>query len=215
VHELSAYCRTKIDKDTLLFFDEIQLCGKAITSLKYFNEDAPEFNVMCAGSLLGVKLAKGISFPVGKVDFLPMRPMNFKEFLIAEGEEQLVELLEELTIVDPIPPAFINRLENLYYDYLNVGGMPQVVKSWVENHNMTKVKNIQGAIIKGYKSDFGKYADVNEFTKITQIWESIPSQLAKDNKKFVFSHVKQEQGRKILKMRSSGSQVQVSRLKYR
>ena len=171
---------------TLIIFDEVQISGKALRSLKYFCEDAPEYHVIAAGSLLGVAISKDYSFPVGKVQFLTLRPMNFKEFLIAGGNTSWCERIESGQNY-----SFLKAdLENLYRQFLFVGGMPKVVQSWLDTKEVEKVDEIQKEIIMSYENDFAKYAPISYFPKLSAIWNAIPSQLAKENRKFIFSQVK-------------------------
>ena len=176
---------------TLIFFDEIQACPRAITSLKYFCESAPQYHIVCAGSLLGVKLHSESSFPVGKVDILIMYPMNFTEFVRANGEEMLADYIEGIDAGKSISEAVGNKLSNLLRQYYVTGGMPEVVRTWCETHDIEKVEEKQQEIINGYEFDFAKHAPIKEFPKLTAIWESIPVQLARENNKFIFGHVKQ------------------------
>jgi len=193
ISELEFIQKTKINPGkTLLFFDEIQECPKAITALKYFCEDCRELHLVCAGSLLGVALKKeSISFPVGKVNRMQMYPMNFKEFLIALGEERYIELFNNWSLNRAIPEAYSRPLEQLLKTYYTVGGMPEVVYEYIENKDYQTVIEIQNEILSDYADDFSKHAPVSEIEKLRLIWESIPKQLAKDNNKFVFSHVKE------------------------
>ncbi|MDR2711818.1 MAG: AAA family ATPase [Clostridiales bacterium] len=182
------------DKDikpqkTLLIFDEIQSCGKALTSLKYFCEDAPEYHIIAAGSLLGVAVPKGTSFPVGKVEFLTLFPLNFYEFLFAQNE-MLANHLKDSPPRDQIWQTFRSQLEEKYRDFQVVGGMPEVVQSWIDHKSIEKVEKIQNQIITSYENDFAKYAPISYFPKLSAIWHAIPSQLAKENRKFIFSQVK-------------------------
>ncbi|UUX92964.1 ATP-binding protein [Methanoplanus endosymbiosus] len=180
-------------KTTLLILDEIQICPRAITSLKYFCENLPGLHITAAGSLLGVAVAqmgKNISFPVGKVQMLKMYPLSFPEFLLAKDEELLYGYLSDLSHDEEISSAFTGRLEEAYREYLITGGMPEVVSSWINNHDIVAVETIQSEILSDYEKDFVKYASVSEFPKLTLIWNAIPAQLAKDNQKFIFSHVK-------------------------
>ena len=175
--------------ETLIFFDEIQECGNAITSLKYFYEDTPEYHVISAGSLLGVALKKGTSFPVGKVEFLTLYPMNFYEFLYAQNAI-LAEELKNSTFTNNIWKSFRNELSEKYRDYHVIGGMPEAVQKWIDTQSIEDVENKHDEILLGYQKDFAKYADVKEYPKISAIWQSIPSQLGKENRKFIFSQVK-------------------------
>lgn len=177
---------------TLLILDEIQECPRAITSLKYFCENLPELHVACAGSLLGVALKQeNISFPVGKVNRLQMYPMNFREFLIALEEGRYIEFFGKWDVNREIPEVYTRPMEQLLKTYYAVGGMPEVVLEYVENRDFQTVMEIQDEILSDYAGDFSKHAPVSEIEKIRLIWESIPKQLAKDNNKFVFSHVKE------------------------
>jgi len=175
--------------ETLIFFDEIQECGNAITSLKYFCEDAPEYNVISAGSLLGVAMKKGTSFPVGKVEFLTLYPMSFFEFLFAQNE-MLAEELEKSAFSDEIWISFRHILMEKYRDYHAIGGMPEAVKIWLATQRIEDVEIKLDEILLGYQKDFVKYADTRDYPKISAVWQSIPSQLGKENRKFIFSHVK-------------------------
>jgi predicted AAA+ superfamily ATPase len=175
---------------TLIVFDEIQFCNRALTSLKYFCEDAPEYHIAAAGSLLGIALSKPLSFPVGKVDFHTLYPMNFYEFLLANGEDLLCEQLENLPAGKPVPEAFAKKLEEYLKNYYICGGMPEAVDSWVSEKNIEKLDAILQKILDSYELDFAKHAPANEFPKLSAIWHSIPVQLARENGKFIFSHVK-------------------------
>ncbi|EHQ36025.1 ATP-binding protein [Methanoplanus limicola] len=180
--------------NTILILDEIQTCPRAITSLKYFCENLPELHVAAAGSLLGVAVAQmdqNISFPVGKVQMLRMYPLSFAEYLLAKGEDLLYDHLRNISPDEKISGAFTGRLKEAYNEYLITGGMPEVVKSWVNNHDIEIVEEIQSEILSNYEKDFVKYASVSEFPKLSLIWHAIPAQLAKDNQKFIFAHVKQ------------------------
>ena len=176
-------------QSTLVIFDEVQSCGKALTSLKYFCEDAPEYHVIAAGSLLGVAVPKGTSFPVGKVELLTLFPMNFYEFMLAQNA-MLAEWLKEGMFVDQDWRSFRAILEEMYRDYHIVGGMPEVVQSWIDTKSIENVEKIQAQIIQSYENDFAKYAPISYFPKLSAIWNAIPSQLAKENRKFIFSQVK-------------------------
>ncbi|WP_319578757.1 DUF4143 domain-containing protein [uncultured Methanospirillum sp.] len=179
---------------TLLILDEIQICPRAITSLKYFCENLPELHIAAAGSLLGVAIAqmgKNISFPVGKVQMIKMYPLNFPEFLLAKDEELLYEYLHNLSPDEDVSAVFTGKLEEAYHEYLITGGMPEVVRSWIHERDIGIVESIQTGILDTYEKDFVKYASVSEFPKLSLIWNAIPAQLAKDNQKFIFAHVKQ------------------------
>ncbi len=189
--ELGLYLGKTIDPDkTLLIFDEIQECGRALTAMKYFCENAPKYHVVCAGSLLGIALRNQLSFPVGKVDFLTLYPMNFSEFLRAVDSDILADFVENFQRGDNLPEVVANKLETYLKQYYVTGGMPEVVEAWCKTRNIENVENIQQSIINSYELDFAKHAPIKDFTKLTAIWRSIPIQLAKENTKFVFGHVK-------------------------
>ncbi len=178
----------KITKDTLIIFDEIQACPEALNTLKYFCEDAPEYYVASAGSLLGLLLSEG--FPVGKVDFLEMGPMTFTEFLLANGDENYVEYRSSIDCIEQIPDAFFNPLQEKLKMYYVIGGMPEAVKVWTEDGDIAAVDRVLSDILDSYERDFGKHSPTFEVPKIQLIWESLPSQLARENKKFLYSAVK-------------------------
>jgi predicted AAA+ superfamily ATPase len=159
-----------------------------LTALKYFCEDAPEYHIAVAGSLLGIMLHKGISFPVGKVDMLQLYPMNFEEFLLAMGKEQLVQVLRsgDWKLIDALSSMYIDFLRQYYY----VGGMPAVVKAYSGNAGLIQVRNIQKQILFDYSHDFSKHPDGREVARINLVWNNIPRQLAKENKKFQYSEIK-------------------------
>lgn len=177
-------------EETLIIFDEIQECGEALNSLKYFYEKVPSFHIACAGSLLGVKLAKPQSFPVGKVDFLNLYPMCFEEFLLADKESKLVKYLHSIQEIEAIPDLFYNQLCEKLKVYYIVGGMPEIVSAWVEHKDITLIQRLQDAVLNAYKRDFVKHTENREFPKLSLIWHSIPSQFAKENKKFLYSVIK-------------------------
>jgi len=183
---------TKITEGkTLVIFDEIQACPKAITALKYFCENWPALHVASAGSLLGVALNReNSSFPVGKVEHLQMYPLSFREFLCAEGLGETVQMVNDFDITREIPDAFSVPLAKALKNYYIVGGMPEVVKRWVDTHDYKKIEVIQHNILVDYSNDFAKHAPTLDIPKLGWIWDSIPKQLAKENNKFVFSHVK-------------------------
>ena len=174
---------------TLLIFDEVQAAPKVVESLKYFCEDASEYHVIAAGSLLGVSIHEGVSFPVGKVDELRLYPMNFREFLLAIGEDRLFEYISN-TDYDRIN-EFSGIYKELLKKYICVGGMPEVVGRFVENHDYTEAREIQLSILNQYEGDFGKHVSANEMPRIRMTWQSLPMQLAKENKKFFFGQVKE------------------------
>lgn len=175
-------------EDTLIIFDEIQNAPKAFESLKYFYEDAPEYHIMVAGSLLGVALHEGISYPVGKVTTLNLYPLNFREFLHAVGEKGLADALEtkDYDLIDSFSEKYIYHLKNYFY----VGGMPEVVSKFINNNDYIAAREIQKEIVLQYKGDFGKHISPNELPRINMVWDSIPMQLAKENKKFFFGQIK-------------------------
>lgn len=175
---------------TLIIFDEIQECNKALNALKYFCENAPEYHVACAGSLLGIALSKPASFPVGKVDFLEIGPMTFTEFLLANGDGNLSAYLSSVSELEPIPDAFFNPLYEKLKMYLVSGGMPESVRAWTEERDTERVQRVLSNILDAYERDFAKHAEPRDFPKISLIWKSIPSQLARENKKFVYRAVK-------------------------
>ena len=183
--------RTIKPETTLIFFDEIQACSRAITSLKYFCENAPQYHIICAGSLLGVKLSNESSFPVGKIEMLTMYPMSFTEFVRANGEEMLADYIDGISADKDISEAVGNKLSHLLRQYYVTGGMPEVVQTWCDTHDIAKVEEKQQTIIDGYEFDFAKHAPIKEYPKLTAIWKSIPVQLARENNKFIFGHVKQ------------------------
>ncbi len=191
LEQLSFVCGKAIKPEkTLIIFDEIQECPNALNSLKYFQEEANEYHIVSAGSLLGIRLSH-TSFPVGKVDFMNMYPMTFSEFLIADNCENLVEYMKQIKKIENIPDIFFNQLEEKLKVYFIIGGMPEVVKLWVEEKDIELVNTTQENILKAYESDFSKHTTNNEANKISLIWNSIPSQLAKENKKFLYQAIKE------------------------
>lgn len=176
---------------TLIIFDEIQDCPKVINSLKYFCENAPQYHIACAGSLLGIALASPSSFPVGKVDFMQIGPMTLMEFLKANGDENLMRYLETVESLDPIPDAFFNPLKEKLKMYYVTGGMPEPVLMWTQERDVDAMQKALFNIISAYERDFAKHSHQNEFPKISMIWKSIPSQLARENKKFIYKAVKE------------------------
>ena len=190
VRELGQIRHKAIDADTtVVVFDEIQFCPNALTSLKYFQENLPGLAILCAGSLLGLALAKPYSFPVGKVTFLTLYPMNFSEFLLACGEEYLSAYLRELPVGEKIPSALFTEFWDRYREYLLVGGMPEAVLTWVETQDLESVDRVLDDILQSYELDFAKHAPAAEFPKLSAIWRSVPQQLSRENKKFVYSEV--------------------------
>lgn len=172
---------------TLIIFDEVQECPNALNSLKYFCENTPEQHIIAAGSLLGVKLSNQKGFPVGKVQFLTLYPLSFLEFLEALKQDRLIAFLKELSSVEPLPENLHEKLLGLFREYLFVGGMPEAVAKYANNQDLSKVREIQEAILNAYRLDFAKHAPKDQIMKINQVWASIPNQLAKENKKFIYS----------------------------
>lgn len=177
--------------NTLIIFDEVQDCPEVINSLKYFYENAPEYHIVCAGSLLGITLAKPSSFPVGKVDFLNIYPMTFSEFLIANGDKNLKLFLDSVEDIEKIPDAFYNPLYEKLKMYYITGGMPESVYMWTKERDTELMIKSLNNIIEAYERDFAKHPNIKEFPKISMIWKSIPSQLSKENKKFIYKVVKE------------------------
>lgn len=175
--------------DTLIVFDEIQECPNALTSLKYFCENAPQYAVIAAGSMLGVALHSGVSFPVGKVEFMTLHPMSFYEFLSALGEDMKIEALKKnaFDLLSPFHSAFLDLLKRYFY----VGGMPEAVASFVADKDYGKVRAIQKNILMAYVNDFSKHIPKAGIPKLRLLWESIPGQLAKENKKFTYGNIQQ------------------------
>ena len=171
-----------------MIFDEIQEAPRALSSLKYFYENAPQYHIVCAGSLLGIALHENTSFPVGKVDFLKLYPLSFKEFLISTYNKQYAELLEagDFKTITIFKQVYIDALKQYYY----VGGMPEVVQNFIDNKDFNEVRNIQKQILFAYEQDFSKHAPLEVVPKIRMIWNNIPSQLAKENKKFIYGLLK-------------------------
>lgn len=189
VDQLSIYNGKLIDpENTLIVFDEVQEMPRALTSLKYFCEEAPEYAICCAGSLLGIALHEGTSFPVGKTDFLHLYPLSFKEFLLANEECMLVDYIEK---GNRQLGAFVPRLTDYLKKYMIIGGMPAVVSGWINAKDYNLVSRIQKEIIMAYQKDFSKHAPKSMVEKIRYVWNSIPSQLAKENKKFIYGLVRE------------------------
>lgn len=183
---LGAYHGKRIQPETtLLIFDEIQEVPRALTSLKYFAEEAPEYTICCAGSLLGVTLHEGTSFPVGKVDFLMLQPMSFREFLLANGEEPLLDWCKTY-YQDSMPELFTEKYLDYLRQYFIIGGMPAAVAKWLETRDFSQVTEQQQKLLLSYENDFSKHAPSSLVPKLHHIWNSIPSQLAKENKKFLY-----------------------------
>lgn len=190
IEYLSALHHKKIEpEETLIIFDEIQEIPRALTALKYFAEQAPEYPICCAGSLLGVFLHDGVSFPVGKVEFLELQPLDFEEFLIANEEQELIKVIKNRGM-EQIPEIVADKLKDYLKKYFVIGGMPRAVQTWLEDRDFEKVENIQKSIIEAYIRDFSKHTDNNTATRIDYVWKSIPSQLAKENRKFIYGVIK-------------------------
>ena len=187
---IELYSSTKItSEDTLLIFDEIQEVPKALASLKYFYENAPQYHIVCAGSLLGIALHNNTSFPVGKTEFLKLYPLSFSEFLMATGKEQFARLLKEndMQMITTFKETFTESLRYYYF----IGGMPEAVSNFCENNDLNEVREIQKSILNAYEQDFSKHAPNNIVPKIRMVWNSIPSQLAKENKKFIYGLIRE------------------------
>ena len=187
---LELYAGRKINpNNTLLLFDEVQEVPRALASLKYFYENAPQYHIVCAGSLLGIALHEGTSFPVGKVDFLKLYPLSFREFLMATDKERFAELLDkqDFQMIASFRQTYIDALKHYYF----VGGMPEAVRSFAENKDFNEVSDIQKRILAAYEQDFSKHAPNEIVPKIRMLWNAIPSQLAKENKKFIYGLVRE------------------------
>ena len=187
---LELYAGRKINpENTLLIFDEVQEVPRALASLKYFCENAPQYHIVCAGSLLGIALHQGTSFPVGKVDFLKLYPLSFSEFLMATGNERFAELLknQDYEMITSFKQTYIDALKHYYF----VGGMPEAVQSFAESKDFNEVRAIQKRILAAYEQDFSKHAPNEIVPKIRMLWNSIPSQLARENKKFIYGLVRE------------------------
>ena len=182
--------KMKIEPEkTLIIFDEIQEAPRALSSLKYFCENAPEYAIIAAGSLLGVAIHKGISFPVGKIDTMQIEPMNFREFLIAVNEEGLADLIEkkDYELMASFRTKYIEWLKKYYF----IGGMPEVVENFRENKDFDSIREIQNRILELYEDDFSKHTEEGTLPRIRLVWNAIPMQLAKENKKFFFGQIKE------------------------
>lgn len=187
---LELYAGHKINSaSTLLIFDEVQEVPQALSSLKYFCEDAPQYQIICAGSLLGVALHQGTSFPVGKVEFLDLYPLSYFEFLMAMGKKQHVELLQrnDFDMASTFRQDYVDLLKYYYY----VGGMPEAVQAFADNRDFSEVREIQQRILDAYEQDFSKHAPYEAVPRIRMLWNSIPAQLAKENKKFIYGLIKE------------------------
>jgi len=193
IKNISLYIGQKITSDdTLIFFDEIQVVQDVLTSLKYFYEQAPDYHIISAGSLLGVSVGKQSSFPVGKVNFMTMYPMNFTEYLTAFGEELLAEKLMNTKTIEALPEILHEKLLNRLKMYLYLGGMPEVLQDYLDNEDIASAREIQIEILEAFKRDFSKYTEKSQAIKTSELWQSIPYQLAKENKKFKYSDVRKK-----------------------
>lgn len=174
--------------ETLIIFDEIQFCPEALSSLKYFQENNPEYCILAAGSLLGVAIHQGISFPVGKVEFLTLHPFDFNEFLMAMRKENLLDALQngDHSIVEIFKDQFVELLKQYYF----IGGMPEVVRQFVVNNDYQEARAIQENILSAYENDFSKHAPIQQLPRIRLVWQSLPGQLAKENSKFIYNVLK-------------------------
>ncbi len=177
-------------ENTLIFFDEIQTDPKVLISLKYFYESAPEYHIIAAGSLLGVSMGKKNSFPVGKVNFMMMYPMNFSEYLLAFGEEMLLNKLNTMDVCDPLPEVLHQKLIAHQKMYLYLGGMPEVLQSYLTKKDIAAARKIQEEILQAYARDFSKYTDQSQAIKTAELWQTISAQLARERKKFKYSDVR-------------------------
>lgn len=175
---------------SLIIFDEIQECNAALNALKYFCENAPEYHVACAGSLLGIRVSTPASFPVGKVEFLTVHPMTFTEFLWASSEEKLVQFIDRIDTLEPIPDIFFNPLREKLKMYFITGGMPEAVRALTGDADVAEVQKVLRDILNAYELDFSKHAPAKDMAKLGAIWSSIPSQLSRENKKFIYRAVK-------------------------
>lgn len=175
--------------DTLIIFDEIQEIPRAVKALKYFCEQAPEYHIMAAGSLLGIALHEGTSFPVGKVDFCDLYPMSFKEFLLACGQQRFTELMERQDY--QMMASFKTELTDYLKLYYYIGGMPEAVQAYIETKDLKKVREVQNKLLMAYENDLSKHAPAETVTKIRMLWNSVPTQLARENKKFIYGLVRE------------------------
>jgi predicted AAA+ superfamily ATPase len=174
---------------TLIVFDEVQESNRALNALKYFQEEANEYHIAAAGSLLGVSLSRPASFPVGKVDFLDVHPMSFFEFLDAAGESGLRTMLEEIRLIEPVPDVLHERLIELLKIYYLTGGMPEPLATYLETNDVRRMRKAQAAILTSYQLDFAKHAPNVDIPRIMDVWRSIPAQLARENRKFMYRSV--------------------------
>ncbi len=193
INNISLYLGKKITSDnTLIFFDEIQTIPEALTSLKYFHEQSPEFHIIAAGSLLGISVGKQSSFPVGKVNFMTLYSMTFMEYLLACNEQLIIEQLNNIQFIESLPNIIHDKLINHLKIYLFLGGMPEVLQSYINDKDIALARSIQKDILNAYERDFSKYTDKSQAIKTSELWQSIPYQLAKENKKFKYSEVRKK-----------------------
>lgn len=186
---LAYYSQRRIEIGDLLIFDEAQACPEVIHALKYFCELRPDLYVLTAGSLLGLQLAQPQSFPVGKVEFMTLKPLNFSEFLMAQGDEQVVGFMRNVSAIEPIPELFAGRLSTKLKHYLTVGGMPEPAAAWCLRKDLEASRYAQKNILESYKLDIASHADAIDIPKIQRIWDSIPKQLSRENNQFRYSIV--------------------------
>jgi predicted AAA+ superfamily ATPase len=192
IRKLSLYSGKSLTPESgLIVFDEVQLCDRALNSLKYFAEEAPEYHLIAAGSLLGIRLADSTSFPVGKVQFIDLCPFSFMEFLRATGDARYADLLDEHPLNEALPEPFHNHLTDQLRFYYYTGGMPEAVAAFAANETPATIREIQRAILDGYELDFIKHSGKLDAAKISLIWQSVPRHLANENHKFVFSALRQ------------------------
>ena len=187
---IEIYSGKKVEPEsTLIIFDEIQEVPRALTALKYFCEEAPEYHIICAGSLLGIALHEGTSFPVGKVDFLKLYPLSFSEFVMAVLGDRYLKLLEDgdQQMISSFRQTYIDTLRQYYF----VGGMPEAVQCYIEERDLKRVREIQERILMAYEQDFSKHAPSDIVPKLRMVWNSIPSQLSRENKKFIYGIVRE------------------------
>ena len=186
---LELYAGRKIDpENTLFIFYEVQEVPRALASLKYFYENAPQYHIVCAGSLLGIALHEGTSFPVGKVDFLDLHPLSFREFLVALNETALAEILDscDQSMIVPMKTKYIQKLKEYYF----VGGMPEAVLTFIKENDFNEVRRVQKNLLSYYEQDFSKHAPLNQVPRLNMVWSSIPKQLSKENGKFIYGHLR-------------------------
>lgn len=191
IESISLYFGQSIhSENTLLFFDEIQTTPKVLTSLKYFYELTPEYHIVAAGSLLGISIGKQSSFPVGKINFMTLYPMSFLEYLVAFGEDMLADKLCQVDPADPFPEILHEKLTTHLKMYLYLGGMPEVLQDYLDQKDIISARKIQDEILRAYANDFSKYTEKAQAIKTSEVWQSVPAQLARERKKFKYSDVR-------------------------